>query len=76
MNIYTNILGHLTKMADTSLFWKKKFQKSSSPEPVDGLHCNLVCSSGMLAYQSLYKLRPWIHLDRFYADVKFGRLCF
>ena len=38
-------LGHMTKMAATSIYGKTT-QKSSSPEPVGRFPRNLVCSIG------------------------------
>ena len=38
------ILGHMTKMAATPIYGKKKLQKSSSPEPQNQFPQNLVCS--------------------------------
>ena len=39
-------LGHMTKMAPTPIYDKKKLQKSSSPEPAGQFPRNLVCSIG------------------------------
>ena len=35
MKIYTNELGHMTKMAAMPIYGKKNFKKSSSPEPIN-----------------------------------------
>ena len=43
MKIYTNELGHMTKMAAMPIYGKN-LKKSSSPEPIDWWPWNLVCS--------------------------------
>ena len=43
MKIYTNEVGHMTKMAAMPIYGKN-LKKSSSPEPIDQWPWNIVCS--------------------------------
>ena len=52
MKIYTNELGHMTKMA-TMPIYGKNLKKSSSPEPIDQWPGNLICS---IVYKSTTKV--------------------
>ena len=52
MKIYTNELGHMTNMA-AMLIYGKNLKRSSSPEPIDRLPWNLVCS---IVYASATKI--------------------
>ena len=63
----------MTNMAAMPIYGKN-LKKSSSPEPVDRLPCNLVCS---IVYASTAKIVKIIMLGwpyPFYAKVKFGHV--
>ena len=54
----------------------KSLKKSSSPEPIDQWHRNLVCSIVYESTTKIMKLWPWVDIDSFYAKVKFGYIGF
>ena len=56
MKTYTNELGHMTNMS----IYGKNLKKSSSPEPIDRWHWNLVCS---IVYGSSTKIVQIMTLD-------------
>ena len=68
MKIYFHDAGNMTKNM------VKTLQKSFSLEPVHVFLRNLVCSIGVSADHSLFKLLPWGDLDLFNDKVKFCNL--
>ena len=76
MKIYTNELGHMTKMAAMPIYGKN-LKKSSSPEPIDQWPWNLVCS---IVYASTTKVLQimtpgWPWPISFQSQIWSHRLC-
>ena len=70
MKVRLNGPGYMTKMAAMPIYGKT-LQKSSL-EPVGQLPWNLVCSIGDSGILYFVHWWPWVDLDQFYANVKFG----
>ena len=72
LKVWSNGLGHMTKVAAMPIYGKK-LKISSSVEPKGRWSRKLVC---IIGYSSLFKSWLWGDIDLFYGKVKFGPLCF
>ena len=66
-----NGLGHMTNMA-TMPTYGKNLKKSSSLEPMNRRPWNWSVASSIWVLPKLFKWWPWIVLDPFYTEIKFG----
>ena len=73
MKFCSQHLGHLTKMATTTIYGKNP---SKISETGTNFHETWYVASGTPAHHSLFKWWPWVDLDLFYGKVKFGNLGF
>ena len=75
MRIYTNELGHMTNMAAIPIYGKTLINLLLQNQLTNDLETWYVASC-MGVLPKLFKLLPWVDLDRFYAKVKFGYIGF
>ena len=67
--------GHMTKMAAMPLYGKNLKNLILWNQKAYDLETWYV-ASGARVLPSLFKWWPWVDLDLFYGNVKFGSLCF
>ena len=73
-NLYKWV-GHMTNMAAMPISGIN-LKKSSSPEPIDWWHWNLVCYIVYASITKVVQIMTWVDLDPCYAKVKFGHIGF
>ena len=74
MKIFTNELGHMTKIASMPIYGKKNLKNLLLQNQwFDGLGTWYV-ASGTRILPRLFKLCPWVDLDLFYDRVKYGKM--
>ena len=71
MKNYTNELGHMTDMAAMPISGKNFKKNLLQNQQTDDLKTWYVLLA-MQVLPRLFKVSPWVDLDRFYAKVKFG----
>ena len=71
MKVYTNELGHMTNMAAMPIYGKNLKNLLLQNQSTDDLETLYVALSMQVLFR-LFKLLPWVDLDKFYTKVKFG----